>query len=431
MTTKRRRVLYVLAFAVFCAAAPAALYYADGYRLDIRNFRLIKTLSISVDSFPRGAAVFLDGERRGTSPVVLSGLYPSRYKLTLQRGGYSDWSDVVDLNTQSDARVARLAPAISIKKMLDIDGFWGPGAVSATGQAAFVETQNSDAGQFLRLVQPDNSLSSESLQIGQSPVRSVVWSPAGSRLAVITDQTVWLIGIDDSGFRFLRSLDALPSAEYRWVNESEMLVRENGSVRTVLAEPESEPRERILENVRDIQVSDQGFVALFSDRPNEATILDQSFVAKASVTIPEATERIVAVFDQLIVVSGKYQSYILDLSSGQTVAAEIGNVSHVERLAASKKFLVSSGEETRLVDVESGKSALLARQTPILGAIPVGEDGPVLIIGNTTLRAVDPDTLTASVGTWNFSVPVSSAFVHVNRIFLISGGGLVILEAGS
>ncbi len=49
--------------------------------------------SIRIDSDPSNAAIFLNTEHQGRTPLTVYNLTPGTYRILLQKTGYHDWSD--------------------------------------------------------------------------------------------------------------------------------------------------------------------------------------------------------------------------------------------------------------------------------------------------------------------------------------------------
>jgi hypothetical protein len=62
--------------------------------------------SLVVDSRPAGAAVFLDGKRVGTTPLVLDTLKVGQYTIGLDITGYQRWASTVKITSGERSRVA-------------------------------------------------------------------------------------------------------------------------------------------------------------------------------------------------------------------------------------------------------------------------------------------------------------------------------------
>lgn len=64
--------------------------------------------TLKVDSNPKGAAIYLDGQFRGNTPSTISGL-KGRYTLKLSLAGYQDYVATLDIAGRTDVS-RRLAP---------------------------------------------------------------------------------------------------------------------------------------------------------------------------------------------------------------------------------------------------------------------------------------------------------------------------------
>ena len=63
--------------------------------VDFKNPPKITRGSISVTSVPTGAAITLDGESRGVTPVTLSGILEGTHSITLKKSGYVDYTGTI------------------------------------------------------------------------------------------------------------------------------------------------------------------------------------------------------------------------------------------------------------------------------------------------------------------------------------------------
>jgi hypothetical protein len=62
--------------------------------------------TVSVDSYPRGADVFLDGKLIGTTPMPATQVPSGAHVLRLERDGYHRWSSLVRVVTDERSRVS-------------------------------------------------------------------------------------------------------------------------------------------------------------------------------------------------------------------------------------------------------------------------------------------------------------------------------------
>lgn len=89
----RRFILYALVFTFFITGT-ALVYYAQGWRLDLKTLTLTEVGGIYIRSFPQETDIFLDGEEvRNKSGLIQSGtlignLFPRNYRLTISLPGW-------------------------------------------------------------------------------------------------------------------------------------------------------------------------------------------------------------------------------------------------------------------------------------------------------------------------------------------------------
>ncbi|MEI6499103.1 MAG: PEGA domain-containing protein [bacterium] len=67
------------------------IYYAQGYRFNYRNFRIIKTGIVNVTSTPRDAEVFVDGKIKSKKTPYYVNLTAGPHTVSIKKEGYYDW----------------------------------------------------------------------------------------------------------------------------------------------------------------------------------------------------------------------------------------------------------------------------------------------------------------------------------------------------
>ncbi|TSC60161.1 MAG: hypothetical protein LiPW15_39 [Parcubacteria group bacterium LiPW_15] len=98
----RKALLYAL-LGVFLVLGTGTILYAQGYRFDFATMRVKKVGAIYIQSHPKDADIFLDGEKREESRGILSSgvlvqsLFPKTYKVELELEGYENWRRTVSV----------------------------------------------------------------------------------------------------------------------------------------------------------------------------------------------------------------------------------------------------------------------------------------------------------------------------------------------
>ncbi|OGD57297.1 hypothetical protein A2V71_00465 [Candidatus Berkelbacteria bacterium RBG_13_40_8] len=100
--TKKRKIyfgifwsLLVISFIFF---AGLLVLVANGYHLNLSNFRLQKTGMIVLDGTPRSIILSVNGEERNANfPTRVTKLFPGRYELKITKDNYEPWEKVVEI----------------------------------------------------------------------------------------------------------------------------------------------------------------------------------------------------------------------------------------------------------------------------------------------------------------------------------------------
>ena len=98
-----RKKIYIGGAALIIVVLIISIYFITGNKEEkikdgkgsvlIENQKKIIPASLSVNSDPAGAAVFINGKKEGTTPYSLDSLAIARYSIMLKLAGYDDWLD--------------------------------------------------------------------------------------------------------------------------------------------------------------------------------------------------------------------------------------------------------------------------------------------------------------------------------------------------
>jgi len=121
MTLKVRRILSSFFILLFLIIAPAIVLYAAGFKLAKNGFSIQKTGMFIIDSNPRGAKIFINGEVQRNffssllnknsfivTPAKIKNLLPGEYDLTLELNGYSGWQKKLAISPGSSTSVENI-----------------------------------------------------------------------------------------------------------------------------------------------------------------------------------------------------------------------------------------------------------------------------------------------------------------------------------
>lgn len=100
MTLAAKRMLYISFMILFFSVSPLLILYASGYRFHFQKFTFEKTGSLTVETSPKDAGIFLNGENTGKkTPAKISFLLPGQYHLRISKPGYYDWEKTITIES--------------------------------------------------------------------------------------------------------------------------------------------------------------------------------------------------------------------------------------------------------------------------------------------------------------------------------------------
>src|SRR3989338_885262 len=123
--SRLRLVIFALFICVFAVAAPSLLLYANGWRLDINQRKLVQTGAVFLNMNVRGARILIDNNLEKTvspinSSVLIRNLLPGIKKIRVEKEGFDSWQKEVNIDSEKTARFANilLLPQKIDKKIL-------------------------------------------------------------------------------------------------------------------------------------------------------------------------------------------------------------------------------------------------------------------------------------------------------------------------
>lgn len=192
-----RRKLFYLFCAAFLVLGTGAVLFTQGWRLDFHTWQFKKVGGIFVRSFPKDAALLLNGTplhndswflKNGT---FINNLFPTTYTLTLQKEGFRPWKRriTVDPSLVTEISYAVLVPQES-KPLLSSSTFLSPQAftprvltLTATSSRFFAEAKDAHTSSTLLITQGTSTplrLSSSTFSFPfSSPILDLQWNTRG------------------------------------------------------------------------------------------------------------------------------------------------------------------------------------------------------------------------------------------------------------
>lgn len=196
MNKRARQTTFLVFFCLFLIIAPIVVLYTAGYRINTRKMSFVKTGVLTVSSEPKGAAVFLDGEKDGETNTVIKNIMPDDHLVRLEKEDYWPWEKTLEVEANSTTFVEKAELFLVAE----------PGEIETENFSAFAFE---DSGQKIAFAVPAegwteiwsrNLITNEELLLSRLPENNLgkitlEWSPFDSEILIITEtkdlETVW------------------------------------------------------------------------------------------------------------------------------------------------------------------------------------------------------------------------------------------------
>lgn len=114
--TKIRVLVFLLTLLIVGAVGIFAIYYARGYRLELKSLKFQPNGILVIQSEPTGASVYIDGEFRTATNTTLS-VSPGNYDVEVKKDGYFTWYKRLtvekEIVTQATVSLFKNVPSLS------------------------------------------------------------------------------------------------------------------------------------------------------------------------------------------------------------------------------------------------------------------------------------------------------------------------------
>jgi hypothetical protein len=92
MSRRTRSFIFFFLVGLFIILAPFSIVYYSGYRWDWKRYKLVKTGAFLIETRPKGASIYLEGNlQRKKSPCLIDNLVPEEYLVEIRKEGYHSW----------------------------------------------------------------------------------------------------------------------------------------------------------------------------------------------------------------------------------------------------------------------------------------------------------------------------------------------------
>lgn len=139
------------------------ILFSRGWRLDFQEKTVITTGILDMTSEPKGATVYINGEKRGKTPTVIDSLSPGKYQLELRKDLYTNWTKEIEIREEYVTKI------------------------------------------IANLFEEKNDLT----QLSDAPLKNVIFSKSGNEAIIVNthngEQGVWKIQLNQTFFQLEKS----------------------------------------------------------------------------------------------------------------------------------------------------------------------------------------------------------------------------------
>lgn len=102
MTKKIKTILFACLVVLFLIGAPSAIFYSQGYRLDLRQKKIVQTGGLLIKAMPKTASVYLDDKLIKETDFLfgqtfIGNIIPGMHKVKVSKAGYSSWEKELEI----------------------------------------------------------------------------------------------------------------------------------------------------------------------------------------------------------------------------------------------------------------------------------------------------------------------------------------------
>ncbi len=359
-----RQLLFWSFFTFFIIAAPISVLYTAGYRYNFSNGQIVRTGVISINSTPRNARIYLDGEdTEKTTPYIFKRLMPAVYQIAVWREGYHSWEGSVEVKSGETSLVQPIQlfldsqPELVLKQELLHYAAYNQ-------QIAFL-TQGGGWSEIWLYDLESNEPKKIEMKLDSiiSDEAEIAWSASGQSFFVFDAQTGYLNVFNSDGQSKDLTLDLQDeTTNVFWhPSDNDLLY---------LAQPETLYQVDLASGLIRTYVADEAASVLldasiltFKDNGTNVEIHQSFDDEEKIIALLPRNEYTVAERDggYLILTSNKNDLYLLNIHEDQPILLGT-KATHFDWLAAADILVYSDGMEVNLYDAPSHRTTFITRQ---------------------------------------------------------------------
>lgn len=422
-----RRIFFIFLVVVFFTVAPILILYSMGYRLDLKNKKIIETGVISISVTPREAEVYLNNIRITKSlPIRLTNRTPGTYNLRISLPGYKTWEKNIDIKSRQTTYIKNISllkdslPVPIFNNKNNIESF----LPSSDGRFILLTSIKNNT----RLIELFDSQSYELSPIFKLPYETnykIEWSPFDNYILMIeaneSTTSYTLLSADNTEFikTYKVPLNDEQQIKYQWQKNSPIptFFTNNGDKIFRFTTNSNDP-------IFDISSS----TAWYIDNLEKLWVLEDNVIKNNNndkqenrYTLPNAVsiEKIIEINNNRIILKTNNEVIILSRDNNELKSI---NTENFQRNPSTAEWLTWSSWELWSI-YENNEPALLNRTSDSIKSVfPLDNVGALLLVNNHGIQSFNPGYY-VNQDLYNGEVYSASVNIRENKIYFFGKVG--------
>lgn len=253
MKLKYRLLISITFIIIFVIVAPLIIFYAQGYRYDLKRHRIVKTGVLFINSNPNKALVNIDGQSylpkwynkilfykdllglpksRGPTPTVISNLLPGQYLVSVIKPNYQTWQKKIEIFAEKTTNLSKIQlflkqPKIQLIAPAQDDAWLSPDKNKLIFTEKGIDNQIS-----LKIIDnlPNTSEAAHLIKLPEEKIEIVNWSIDNNKILIKchSDKKLLIINlIKPNEIIYLNQLISFYPQKIQWSNDNKTLYLQN------------------------------------------------------------------------------------------------------------------------------------------------------------------------------------------------------------
>lgn len=374
MKLLHRRILLLVIIIFFVIITPIILLYAQGFRYDFKQNKLIKVGLLYIETTPKTSSIYLNDKLiKKNTPVRLNNLIPGEYNLKVEKDGYFDWEKNVKIEPESASiynDIILFKNNKNIQKLSDDNIKLINSSPDLKKIIYLINDQNLNT---LKLFNTNSGNTETVKTILPANIDNIIWSADSKKILIRTsDEKYFVYDIGNNQFTRLSDIFENLLSNVKWSDDVSFIYAVSNNKLYKINYSTSEKEILLDKEMTDYQISNN--YIYYTEGKNNNIILNKYDVRSKdtiNLSIIENSEKIVfkdcPLKNYILLHDEKNQIlYIFNKDSDKLIEKFPNKVKDFSFSSDNKKILYFNDYEIWIYDIENGENNLITRSLEII-----------------------------------------------------------------